>query len=123
MNEQSEPRHISSGRFAAIAGICGAVLASSCCVVPLLLVTFGVSGAWIGSLSAFDPYKEYLAAITVIFLGAGFWQVYFKKSSPCDDDSFCATPQSGRITKTALWIATFLVLIALSIDWWAPLFY
>jgi len=123
MNEQSEPRYLSSGQFAAIASICGAVLASSCCVVPLLLVTLGVSGAWIGSLSAFDPYKEYLVAITIIFLGAGFWQVYFKKPSRCDDDSFCATPQSGRITKTALWIATVLVLIALSIDWWAPLFY
>jgi hypothetical protein len=25
--------------------------------------------------------------------------------------------------KTALWLATTLVLLALTIDWWAPLFY
>lgn len=36
-----------SARFAAIGSVIGTVLASSCCLVPLLLVTLGVSGAWI----------------------------------------------------------------------------
>lgn len=123
MNEQTKPIQTNSGRLAAIASICGAVLASSCCVVPLLLVTLGVSGAWIGNLSALDAYKEYFAAVTIICLGMGFWQVYLKKSPSCDDGSFCSTPTSSRITKSVLWIAVFLVLVALSIDWWAPLFY
>jgi len=112
-----------SGRFAAIAGVVGAVLASSCCVVPLVLVTLGVSGAWIGTLSALDPYKNYFALVTLVFLGAGFWQVYFRKNVACEDGSYCANPLSGRVTKTALWIATALVLSALTIDGWAPLFY
>ncbi len=42
-------------RIAATGSVIGAVLASSCCIVPLLLVTLGVSGAWIGSLSALEP--------------------------------------------------------------------
>ena len=41
----------------------------------------------------------------------------------CEDGSYCATETSGRITKSALWIATVLVLLALTIDYWAPLFY
>lgn len=123
MSEQPTTTPTSSGRFAAIAGVLGAVLASSCCVVPLILVTLGVSGAWIGNLSALDPYKEYFAAIALAFVGAGFWQAYWKKEAPCEDGSYCASPTSSRVTKTALWIASVLVLSAITIDWWAPLFY
>ena len=32
----------------AVGGLLGAVLASACCILPLALVTLGVSGAWIG---------------------------------------------------------------------------
>jgi len=32
-------------RLAAAGGLIGAILASSCCIAPLLLVTLGVSGA------------------------------------------------------------------------------
>ena len=111
------------GRLAAIGSVIGAVLASSCCVVPLILVTLGASGAWIGNLSALDPYKGYFAALTLVFLGLGYWQVFRKREIECEDGSFCATPISGRITKSALIVASVLVVVALTIDWWAPLFY
>ncbi len=123
LSEHPITTRTNTGRFAAIAGVLGAVLASSCCVIPLLLVTLGVSGAWIGNLSALDPYKGYFAVITLGFLGAGFWQVYFKKDLTCEDGSYCANPIAGRVTKVTLWVAAALVLSALTIDWWAPLFY
>ena len=123
MSEQIIKPEPVSGRFAAAAGVVGAVLASSCCVVPLVLVTLGVSGAWIGNLSALDPYTNYFSVVTIAFLGAGFWQVYFKNNAACADGSYCAKPISGRITKAALWISTLLVLSALTIEWWAPYFY
>ncbi len=110
-------------RVAAIGSVIGAVLASSCCIVPLLLVTLGVSGAWIGSLSALDPYKPWFVAITLIFLGFGFRQVYWKPKRVCEQGSYCASPKSDRVVKTALWSATVLVALALSIDYWAPIFY
>lgn len=101
----------------------GAILASTCCIVPLALVTLGISGAWIGSLTALEPYKPYFIAATAILLGAGFWQVYGKLKPACEEDSYCANPVSGRITKGALWLATLLVLLAATIGFWAPLFY
>ncbi len=61
--------------------------------------------------------------MAVVFIGLGFRQVYFKAEPACVDGSYCAKPQSARITKTALWIATALVVLALTIDWWAPFFY
>ncbi len=110
-------------RIAATGSVIGAILASSCCIVPLLLVTLGVSGAWIGSLSALEPYKPWFAAVTMLFLGIGFWQVYWKPKQECEEGSYCASPKSDRVVKIALWSATLLVALALTIDYWAPIFY
>ncbi|WP_433965926.1 mercuric transporter MerT family protein [Tunturiibacter gelidiferens] len=47
----------SSSGFLAVGGV-AAVLASSCCLGPLILVMMGFSGTWIGSLSALEPYRQ-----------------------------------------------------------------
>ena len=107
----------------ATGGVVGAILASACCVAPLLLLMLGVSGAWIGNLTALEPYKPLFATVALIFIGLGFWHVYFKTKPACDDGSYCARPESALITKAALWFSTVLVGLALTINWWAPLFY
>jgi mercuric ion transport protein len=107
----------------AAGALAGAFLASACCVVPLLLVTLGISGAWIGNLTALEPYKPYVAAVTLGLIGLGFWQVYFRPKPACEDGSYCARPQSELLTKTALWIGAVITLLAITINWWAPLFY
>lgn len=101
----------------------GAFLASACCVGPLVLLTLGISGAWIGNLTALEPFKPIFAVIALGFIGAGFRQVYFRKPTVCEPVSYCARPSSARITKSALWTSLILVLAALTIDWWAPLLY
>lgn len=116
----TEPR---SSRWIAGGALIGAGLASACCVVPLVLVTLGISGAWIANLTALEPYKPYVAAVTLALLGYGFWHVYFRATPPCDDGSYCARPQSTRMTKAALWLGLIIIIIALSLNWWAPLFY
>lgn len=110
-------------RWYAAGGLIGAVLASSCCIAPLVLLTLGVSGAWIGNLTALEPYKPYLAAVALVFIGLGFYHMYVKPKKACADGSYCAQPRSSIITQTALWIGTALVILALTINWWAPLFY
>lgn len=102
--------------IAATGSVIGAILASSCCIVPLVLVTLGASGAWIGNLAALEPYKPIFTLVTIGFLGFGFRQVYRKPKVACEDGSYCETPASSRVTKSALWIATVLVLLALSVD-------
>ncbi len=109
--------------LAAAGGVLGAVLASTCCIGPLLLVTLGISGAWIGNLTALAPYQPIFVAATLGFLGVGFWQVYVKPKKACAAGSYCAGPASDRVVKTALWVATVLVIVALTIDLWAPFFY
>ena len=123
--EAENPEATSQGRdrLLVVGGILGAIIASSCCVVPLLLITLGVSGAWIGNLTALEPYKAYFIAVTVVILSAGFWYIYIKPKKACAEGSYCARPESGRITKIVLWFATVLVLINATVNYWAPLFY
>lgn len=116
------PANRRSGWFAT-GGVIGAILASSCCIVPLVLVTLGVSGAWIGSLTALEPYSPLFAVVTLAFLAGGFRQVYFRAKPDCVQGSYCARPESTLIAKSALWGATILIALALSMPWWAPLFY
>lgn len=108
--------------FIAAGGVIGAVLASSCCIAPLLLISLGVSGAWMGSLTVLAPYQGYFIAATLAFLGAGFWYVYWKPKKACEDGSYCASPTSDRVIKIALWFATALVALALGVNSILPLF-
>lgn len=119
----SEQRPDPAPTWFAAGGVAGAILASSCCILPLALVTLGVSGAWISNFTLLEPYKPVFIAIAAIFIGAGFWRVYFQPRPKCEDGSYCARPQWARITQIALWLAAALVILAATINWWAPLFY
>ena len=96
----------------AVGGILAAIGASSCCVLPLILFTLGVSGAWIGNLTALALYQPIFVAAAALFLGVGFWRVYRRSVVACAGSS-CASPTSLRITKIGLWVAVSMVVVAL----------
>jgi len=99
----------------------GALLASSCCILPLVLFSLGIGGAWIGNLTALYPYKPIFVTITLAFLAGGFYMAYRKPKAACEPGSYCATPTSGRVLKISLWGSTLLVAAALAFPYFAPL--
>lgn len=101
-------------------GAVGAVLASSCCIAPLVLFLLGISGAWISNLTVLEPYQPLFITITLGFLGGGFWMVYFKSKKQCAEDSYCSKPQSGKLLKSLLWGSTGLIVIAIAFPYIAP---
>jgi mercuric ion transport protein len=110
----------SRARWIATGSIVGALAASSCCILPLVLFGLGISGAWIATLTAMAPYKPYFATGTLALLGYGYYLVYVRPRQACADGS-CAQPLPNRFVKSSLWIATALVVAALSFDTIAPL--
>lgn len=97
-----------------IGGILAALGAASCCVVPFALFTLGISGAWIGNLTALEPYQPIFAAVALGFIGYGGYLVCRKPKVACADDTYCARPASTRIAKVGLWSAAILVVVALA---------
>lgn len=101
-------------KLIATGGIFGALAASTCCIIPLGLFSLGISGAWIGQLTALEPYKPLFITITVGFLGYGYWLVYRKPKAACAEGEACARLLPNRLVKAALWFATALVILAFS---------
>lgn len=122
-NSTDAPESVDGGkmRIFAAGGVIGAILASSCCIVPLALFSLGVGGAWIGSLTALAPYQPIFVIITLGFLGYGYFLVYRKPRNECVDGAACARPLPNRIVKTALWLATALVTLALAWPYILPI--
>ncbi|MEH2595012.1 mercuric ion transport protein [Bradyrhizobium sp. AZCC 1577] len=117
----SKRGEVARQRLVAAGGILGALAASSCCIVPLVLFSLGIGGAWIGNLTALAPYKPFFVAGTTGLLGYGFYLVYWKPKRACADAAACARPIPSRIVQLALWIATVIVLSAFAFDYIAPL--
>lgn len=96
----------------AAGGVVGSILASSCCILPLVFVSMGVGGAWMGNLTAMAPYQPLFTMITFGFLGYGYYLVYWKPKADCEENDACAKPINQRIVKFGLFAATALVLAA-----------
>jgi mercuric ion transport protein len=105
----------------AASGLLGAVAASSCCILPLLLFSLGISGAWIGNLTRLAPYQPIFVAVTFICLGCGYWMVLARRRTPCAADATCSRPLPDRVLTIALLAATLLVAAAVAFDFLAPL--
>ncbi|QDT97278.1 mercuric transporter MerT family protein [Gimesia aquarii] len=81
-------------KIAKIGTIVSAIMASSCCWLPLLLLAVGVSGA--GIASTLEAYRPLLIMVTFSFLGAAFYYTYRpKKAAANGGHGCCATEPVG----------------------------
>lgn len=108
--------------FPLIGGIVAAFLSTLCCIVPLLLLTLGMGGAWMSNLTALEPYKPFFIIVACLFLWIAYLKI-FQAESDCEDGKSCAVPENNRKYKIVFWIAVVLILGSASISWWASLFY
>ena len=61
-----------------------AILAASCCVLPFVLFTLGVSSAWIAQLRVLAPYSSWFLGVAIILVLTGAWQIHRKRTARCD---------------------------------------
>jgi copper chaperone CopZ len=99
-----------SGRTRWLAGgaLFAAATSSACCWLPLLLIGFGASAAGVGSF--FETYRPIMLGATGLFLGVGFYLIYFRKPR-CEPGSACRVPNPKlrRLEQIMLWVATVAV--------------
>ena len=55
-------------RGALATGGLAAILASTCCLGPLVLVDLGFSSAWIGNFTALEPYRPIFISAALVAL-------------------------------------------------------
>lgn len=108
-------------RSALTAGVLAAIGASICCVGPLALLGLGISGAWIGTLSAFEPYRPLLIGITLVFLALAFRKLYLVPQV-CAPEAACAVHAVVRRQRAIFWVVSALLLALIALPWVAPFF-
>lgn len=121
MPEPTIPETRNGGGALAFGGI-AAILASTCCLGPLVLVVLGFSGAWIGNLTALEPYRPYFLVAALVALGLA-WRRIFRPAAVCQPGEVCAIPQVQRTYKFIFWIVAVLTLIAFVFPYAVPFFY
>ena len=116
------------------AGIVTAVLASLCCITPVLAVLGGI-GSIALSFSFLEPFRPYLIAFTIIVLGYAFYDAYKPKKQTgveCD----CVTEEneskkrfinSGTSAfcgkKAFLWVVSGITVVLLSFPYYSKLIF
>lgn len=118
----SSPPDPAGGRVPLLAGALAAVLASSCCLGPLLLLALGVSGAWIGQLSALEPWRPLFIAVALGALLMAARRIW-RPATACRPGQVCAQPDVRRGERIAFVVVALLVAVALAFPWAASWFY
>jgi mercuric ion transport protein len=114
-----EPR---SGLAALVAGGLASVIASACCLGPLILVTLGISGAWISNLAILEPYRPVFigAALTAMVFA---YRRIFRPAQACKPGEICAVGRVNTAYKLLFGVVAALIVVALGFPYALPLFY
>jgi mercuric ion transport protein len=109
-------------RMALVGGVLAGIGASACCVGPLLLLSLGIGGAWIGHLTALEPYRPVFIVLTVLFLGLAFRMLYLMPQS-CDLEDNCLADRTRNVQRVVFWILVPVTLGLVASPWILPIFY
>jgi mercuric ion transport protein len=102
------------------ASVLAAIIGSLCCVAPLVLLTLGISGAWISQLTALEPYRPIVIGIALVFIGLAFRQLYIIPAR-CVPGEACANPRLQRRQRQVFWAVVVGLAALIAFPWYAPL--
>lgn len=81
----------------------------------------GIGGAWIATLTAWEPMRPWLMAATLAFLGLAFHRLYLAPQT-CEPGTACAEPAVLDRQRLIFWVVALLLLALLSLPWVASIF-
>ena len=93
----------------AAGSIFAAIIASFCCILPIVFALTGFS--ILGASALFDAWRPYLLGLTFGLLGLGFYFAYRPRREQCAPGSACAIPTTTRSGRLMLWLATAAVVL------------
>jgi len=100
----------------------GTVLAGTCCLVPLALVSVGASGAWLASFRLLEPYRPIFLGIALVSL-AFAWKRIYRPAVACEPGTVCAIPRVRRGYRIGFWGVVVLLALMFAYPYAMPLFY
>lgn len=108
-------------RLVALA-LLSSLLASTCCVLPLVLVLAGIGGAWMTHLVAFKPATPYFIVLSVAALGWAGW-LLFRPARACDAAGGAACDTTRPLARRIFVGCAVFIALLLLFPLIAPVFY
>ncbi len=118
-----------SATIFSVGGVSAALLASVCCIGPLVFAALGVGvGATgfladtAGVLKGLLPYRPAFIGLTILLLGIGFYIAYRKsESARCAPGEVCAQGNPKGENRIWLWVMASLALGLVLAPYWLGL--
>lgn len=101
-------------------GVVAALGAGLCCAGPFLLLSLGISGAWISNLTQLEPHRPIFIVMVLILFGSAGWQVH-RPIAQCEPGTACTVPQTRKRRQVIFWAAMLLATAFISSPYWIPL--
>lgn len=116
-------------KAATMGGLITALLASLCCIGPVVFAAFGVGvgatgflAGTAGFLKALLPYRPVFIGLTILLLALSFYLAYRKPTSAiCAPGEVCAPGAASGVNRTTLWVLAVLALGLLLAPYWLGL--
>lgn len=102
--------------------VASSLIASTCCVVPLLLVLAGITGAWMVHLTSFQPATPVFVGVALVSLGwAGY--LIFRPAAACSYPQGAACETTRPAMKWIFLACALFIALLLLFPLFAPYFY
>lgn len=117
-----------SATMVSVGALSTALLASVCCIGPVLLAAFGVgvgaTGALAGTagfLKGLLPYRPLFIGLTLLLLGLSFYMAYRNSSFLCGAEGGCTARSVKGSNRKWLWVMAVLAFVLISAPYWLAL--
>lgn len=113
-------KNLSAGLM--VLAVASSIIASTCCVLPLVLVLVGITGAWMVNLTSLRPITPFFTAMAIgTLLWAGV--LVFRPSHACTTGEGPACETARPITKVIYLACAVFIGLLLLFPLIAPYFY
>lgn len=102
-----------------IAGVLAGIGASLCCVAPLVLLTLGIGGAWISTLTKVEPLRPVFVVLALGFFVVSHRRLY-RANRTCEVGAPCEDEKVIRRQRLIFWLVALPVVALIAFPWFAP---
>lgn len=116
------PAAVGVGSMAALGAITGlgALAASSCCVLPIVLGGLGAGAGIFTVIGVLAPFRTPLMAASVLAVVVGWFLYARRRQAACGPDGSCTAPRRSPTALVLLSLATVLIIAAAAGGYFEP---
>jgi mercuric ion transport protein len=104
-----------------VGAVLAAIGASVCCIGPLVLLSLGIGGAWMTTLTSMEAVRPVFLIATLVFIGLAFRRLYLVPDY-CETGDACASIAVRHNQRIFFWVGSGFLIALLAFPWYAPYF-